>query len=316
MTETCPALIVAGPTASGKSALALAAASEFDGVVINADSMQVYRELRILTARPTADDEARAPHRLYGVLPAHEVCSAGCWRDMALAEIATAHAGGELPILCGGTGLYLRTLTEGLSPMPAVPDEIRDRLRQRLATEGSAALHRELAARDPAIAARIEPGDSQRILRALEVLDATGRPLSDWQAAPADGPPDGLRFATVLLLPPRDLLYASCDRRLAAMVRDGALDEVRRLLAMGLDRAKPAMKALGVAELARHLNGECGLDEAVAAAQQATRRYAKRQMTWFRNQIVADMTINETYSERIEEEFFAFIRQKLLTSPA
>lgn len=315
MIETRPMLVVAGPTASGKSALALAAAREFDGVVINADSMQIYRELRILTARPTAEDEARAPHRLYGVLPAHEVCSAGRWRAMALAEIAAAHEAGRLPILCGGTGLYLRALTEGLSPMPEVPGDIRDALRRRLRTEGSAALHGELAVRDPATAARLEPGDGQRVLRALEVLEATGKTLSDWQAAPTDGPPRGLRFATILLLPPRDQLYAGCDRRLEIMLESGALEEVRRLTATGLDPALPAMKALGVAELSRHLAGECGLDEAVAAAQQATRRYAKRQMTWFRNQIVADRVIDRTYSERIDEEIFSFIRQKLLTGP-
>ncbi len=315
MTANRPVLVVAGPTASGKSALALAAGREFDGVVINADSMQIYHELRILTARPTAEDEACVPHRLYGVMPVREICSAGRWRDLALAEIAAAHGAGRLPILCGGTGLYLKALTEGLSPMPAVPDEVRDHLRRRLRTHGPAALHRELAADDPAAAARIEPGDGQRVLRALEVLAASGRKLSDWQATPAEGPPKDLRFATVLLMPPRDRLYARCDRRLETMVASGALDEVRRLIASGVDTALPALKALGVAELVRHLHGECSLDAAVAAAQQATRRYAKRQMTWFRNQIVADWVIDATYSERILDEIFSFIRQKLLTGP-
>jgi tRNA dimethylallyltransferase len=312
--ETQPVLIVAGPTASGKSALAIALAVEFDGVVINADSMQVYRELRILTARPSPEDEALAPHRLYGVLSAATRCSAGRWRDMALAEIGTAHGAGRLPVVCGGTGLYLKALAEGLSPMPDIPAEIRERLTVRLKAEGAPALHAELAARDPFIAERLEAKDGQRILRALEILDATGRSLADWQAGPTEPPPRHLQFVTIQLMPPREVLYAACDERLAAMLRDGALDEVRQLNAMGLDPSLPAMKAVGVSELSDFLAEICDLQTALAAGQQATRRYAKRQMTWFRHQIVADLLLEKQFSESLLPEIFSFIRQKLLTA--
>lgn len=313
MPDAKPVLIVAGPTASGKSALALAVAELFGGAVINADSMQVYRELRILTARPSPDDEARVPHRLYGVLSARETCSAGHWRDMALAEIRAAQEKGLLPVVCGGTGLYLKALTDGLSPMPEVPPPVRAAVRDRLKRGGSRELHRELADRDPTMAARLEPGDGQRIARALEILDATGRSLAAWQETMPDGPPPDLRFSTVLLMPPRDALYATCDRRLEAMIEAGALDEVRQLVAMGLDPALPAMKALGIPELARHLAGDCDLETAIAAAQQATRRYAKRQMTWLRHQIIADFTIPAQFSERLLDGICMFIRQNVLT---
>ncbi|MBE9555600.1 MAG: tRNA (adenosine(37)-N6)-dimethylallyltransferase MiaA [Proteobacteria bacterium] len=308
-----PVLIVAGPTASGKSGLALAIAVEFDGVVINADSMQVYSELRVLTARPSPEDEARAPHRLYGVLPASEVCSAGRWRDMALAEIESAHAVGKLPIVCGGTGLYLKALTEGLSPMPDVPDDIRERVRARLTAEGAETLHRELSARDPAISKRLEPADGQRIVRALEVLEATGRPLSEWQADPAPGPPAGLRFATILLTPPREELYARCDLRLEAMLDEGALDEVRRLNAMGLAPDLPATRALGVKAFSDYLAEYITLEQALTDAQQSTRNYAKRQFTWFRHKIVADTTVSAQFSESLLPKIFSFVRHFILT---
>lgn len=308
-----PVVIVAGPTASGKSAFALAIAEEFDGVVINADSMQIYRDLHILTARPSAADEARVPHRLYGVLPASEACSAARWRELAMAEIEAAHDAGKLPIVCGGTGLYLKVLMEGLSPMPEVPDETRRTLRARMEREGVQALYRELRSRDPDMAERLQPVDRQRILRALEVLQATGRSLADWQAVPAEGPPPGQRFLTILLAPPRDWLYRRCDRRLEAMLEEGALDEVRRLTAMGLDSDLPAMKAVGVKEFAAHLAGYRALDDALAAAQQATRNYAKRQDTWFRRQIVADITLKKKVSESFPSESFPFIRHFLLT---
>lgn len=311
--ETKPVVIVAGPTASGKSALAMAIAREFDGVVINADSMQVYSELRVLTARPSEEDEAEVPHRLYGVLSAAESCSAGRWREMALAEIDRAHAAGKLPVICGGTGLYIKALTEGLSPMPEVSEEVRAAWREHLSRIGAASLHDELAARDPAMAARLEPTDGQRIVRALEVLEATGRSLAHWQSIPPEGPPPGLRFLTVLLMPPRDWLYARCDRRLAAMMEEGALQEVRRLTAMGLDAALPAMKALGVKEFGEYLAENMEFSDALAAAQQATRNYAKRQMTWFRNQIVADRIIDGKFSESLLPGIFAFIRHFLLT---
>ncbi len=310
-----PLVVVAGPTASGKSALALALAAAFSGVVINADSMQVYDGLRILTNRPDPEDEARAPHRLFGVVPVDEVCSAARWRHLALAEIATARASGALPIITGGTGLYIRALLEGLSPVPDIPTEVRAAGRARHEEIGGAAFHDELATRDPEMAARLAPGDSQRLIRAWEVLEATGESLADWQRQPPDG---GVYSGPVLMLalmPPRDGLYATCDARFLAMIRDGALDEARALDARDLDPALPALKALGVPELCRHLSGECSLDEAIAAAQQATRRYAKRQLTWLRHQAPGAVVFEGVHSSRAAAWAIEETRQFLLTEP-
>jgi tRNA dimethylallyltransferase len=308
-----PVLIVAGPTASGKSALTLAVAEAFNGVVINADSMQVYTELRILTARPDPKDEARVPHRLYGVLPVTEVCSAARWREMAIAEILDAHRAGYLPIVCGGTGLYLRVLMQGLSPIPDVPEDIRRDVRTRQERDGPTAQYDRLAECDPVTATRLAPGDRQRVARALEVFAATGRPLSEWLALPPQGPPPGMRFQILLLKPPRETLYAACDARLLAMVRAGALEEVEALRQEGVDPLLPAMRALGMPAFLQHQAGELGLEEAIDIAQLATRRYAKRQMTWFRNQIISNFVINAQYSEKNQQEIFSFIRQNLLT---
>lgn len=310
-----PVLVVAGPTASGKSALALAVAEAFNGTIVNADSMQVYAELRVLTARPSPEDEARVPHRLYGVLPVTEVCSAARWRDMAVEAVAAARAEGRLAILCGGTGLYLRALMQGLSPIPEIPDAVRRDVRDRLDREGPQAQYERLRECDPESAARLAPGDRQRVARALEVLKATGRTLSAWQAVPLEGPPSGLRFKTVILAPPRERLYAACDERLLAMVRAGALEEAEALRQTPLDPSLPAMRALGLPAFLRHQAGELGLEEAIDEAQQATRRYAKRQTTWFRHQIVSDFILNAQYSEKNEQEIFSFIRQRLLTGP-
>jgi len=305
-----PILVVAGPTASGKSALALDLAAAFGGTVINADSMQVYRELRVLTARPSPADEARVPHRLYGVVPVAEGCSAACWREMALAEIAAARSAGRLPILCGGTGLYLRALMEGLSPMPSIPAGLRESLRARLREEGVGALHRQLMADDPAMAARLNPADGQRVLRALEVLQATGRSLADWRAAAGTAGPSCL---VVLLDPPRPDLHAAIATRAARMLADGALHEVRSLAGLGLSPDLPAMKAVGVPALLAHLCGDLTLDAAEERLAIATRQLAKRQATWFRHQIVADFTSLEKYSEQIRDKIFLFIREKMLT---
>ena len=279
-------LVVGGPTASGKSGLALELARRLNGVVINADSMQIYRELSVLTARPGPEALTAAPHRLYGVLPAREACSAARWLGLALAEISACHRAGTLPVVVGGTGLYLRALTLGLSELPEIPAEIRADGRERLERLGPAALHAELAARDPEGAARLKPGDRQRILRAWEVLTATGRPLADWQREDRGAPPPGLSFSTIVLDPPRAGLYDSCDRRFDAMIAAGGLEEARALDALGLDPALPALKALGVPELRRHLAGELSLAGAAALARQSTRRYAKRQVTWFRHQVI------------------------------
>ncbi len=308
-----PVLIVAGPTGSGKSALALDAAEEFGGVIINADSMQVYRELRVLTARPSEADEARAPHRLFGVMAAAERCSAGSWLALAAAEIEAAHRAGRLPIVTGGTGLYLKALTEGLNNIPEVPQEVRDGVLALHAEIGPEAFHGEVAAVDPELAARVPSGDSQRLTRALEVFRATGQSLSHWQNQPAPGPAVAARIATIALLPPRDVLYGLLEARFDRMLEQGALDEAAALAALRLDPRLPAMKALGVADLIRHLNGEIGLNEAADAAKQATRNFAKRQLTWFNNQITDTRTWPAQYSERFRAEIFSFIRQFLLT---
>jgi tRNA dimethylallyltransferase len=315
-------VIVTGPTAGGKSGLALELAEAFDGVVINADSMQVYRELEILTARPGAEALARAPHRLYGTLPGDERCSAGRWRALALAEIAAARAAGKLPLVVGGSGLYLRALIEGLAEVPEVPAAVREAAEARQRELGGPGLHAELAARDPAMAARLEPGDSQRLIRAWEVLEATGRSLAAWQAEGASGGAFGMqpgagRFLRLVRLPPRAALYAACDARFCAMIERGALEEVRSLRERGLDPRLPVMRALGVRELGRHLDGALSLDAAIARAQQATRNYAKRQMTWLRTQAppesVRTVILDEQYSKSIDPEIFANIRRFLLT---
>jgi len=305
-----PYIVVAGPTASGKSALALAIAREFGGRIVNADSMQVYRELAILTSRPGRAELAAAPHRLYGVLPASERCSAGRWREMAVA--AMAEAPDKLAIVTGGTGFYLRALQTGLSPIPDIPPAaLRDGV-ARLVRVGSAKLHEELSERDPETAGRLDPGDGQRILRAWLVLEVTGRTLADWQREPpaAEHAPS----LTFMVMPERRVLYAAIDGRFHRMVKQGAVDEARAFLALGLDPSLPAMKAVGVRELGRMLEGKATLEEAIAAAQQETRRYAKRQITWLRHQIGQAEVIGEQFSERILPDIFAKIRRFLLTA--
>jgi tRNA dimethylallyltransferase len=275
--------------------------------------MQVYRDLAILTARPGPAEIARAPHRLYGVLDAADPCSAARWRDLAEAEIAAAVSRGSPPILVGGTGLYFRALLDGLAEIPPIPATVRAEARRLHDRLGGAGFHRALASRDPVGAARLAAGDTQRLLRAYEVVAATGRPLGDWQSEQRAG----RRYAsvaTVLLLPPRPDLYRTCDARFAAMAAQGGLAEVAALRARGLSPDLPAMKAVGVPELARHLAGEIPLDEAIRLGQQATRRYAKRQVTWFRHQLSASVTIPAQFSESIAPEIFSFIRQFLLTT--
>ncbi|MFZ2003501.1 MAG: tRNA (adenosine(37)-N6)-dimethylallyltransferase MiaA [Stellaceae bacterium] len=304
-------IIVAGPTASGKSALALALAEHYGGAVINADALQCYGDLRILTARPGPAEEARAPHRLYGFLDATERGSAARWRAAALAEIAASLAAGRLPILVGGTGLYLRALLGGLAAIPDLPPAIRDDATALYSRLGGAAFRQELARLDPASAARFPPGDKTRLTRAYEVVRATGKPIGEWQRAPAA--PSPYRFATILLAPPRATLYAACDARFAAMIDAGGLAEAAALLARGLPLDLPAMKAVGMPELFAHLRGEATLPEAIAAAQQSTRRYAKRQTTWFRHQLNAKLICVEQYSESFLHLSRHFIDGLLLT---
>jgi tRNA dimethylallyltransferase len=276
------AVLIAGPTASGKSGVGLELACGLGGTVINADSMQVYRELRVLTARPSQSEEARAPHRLYGTVSAAQACSVGRWLDDAADAIAEARGEEKLPILVGGTGLYFRALTEGLAPVPDIPAEVRSYWREQAAKLGREALHQELAARDPAMAARLKPADPQRIVRALEVIDATGVSLAEWQggnAAPLLAPGDVLRL---VIAPEREPLFAAIDTRFDRMIEHGAVGEVRALLDLELDPGRPAMRAHGVRELAAYLSGAVSREEAVAKAKTESRRYAKRQMTWLR----------------------------------
>jgi tRNA dimethylallyltransferase len=285
MPDTDRAVLIAGPTASGKSALALDLAERIGGVIVNADSMQVYRDLRIITARPTPEDEGRVPHRMYGFVDAAEDYSVGRWcRDVekALKEIAGQ---GRVPILVGGTGLYFKALTTGLAAVPPIPAAIRADVRGRLQREGAPALHGELSLKDPPTAQRLMVNDRSRIARALEVVLATGRPLSEWhkEGMPALMAPD--KAVKIFLTCERKQLVHRIETRFAAMLRDGALDEVKRLAARKLDPLLPAMKAHGVPWLIRHLNGEISIEEAAAGAIMDTRRYTKRQVTWFRNQM-------------------------------
>jgi tRNA dimethylallyltransferase len=308
-----PILVVTGPTASGKSALALDAAVAFSGTVINADSMQVYCELRVLTARPLPADEARAPHRLFGVLSGTEPCSAGRWLGLAVAAIDETRAAGRLPIVVGGTGLYLRALVEGLAPVPEIADAVRAEARALHERLGAEAFRAELARIDPEMAQRLPATDRQRLIRAYEVAKTTCRSLAEWQREKMPRPPVAGRFATIALNPPRDVLYAAIDARFERMIEAGALDEVKALDDMNLNPTLPAAKALGVAPLRRYLRGETGLDEACKAAKQATRNYAKRQCTWLGNQIAGADVHNTQYSESLKPKIFSFIRQFLLT---
>lgn len=279
------AVLIAGPTASGKSALALELAQKTGGIIINADSMQVYRDLRIITARPTPEEEGRAPHRLYGHVDAAVNFSAGSWVADAAKALADARAQARLPIFVGGSGLYFKALTRGLSAVPPIPPEVRERVRARLERDGVEALHAELRQSDPVSAERLKARDRTRIARALEVVEATGRSLTDWHR---DGLPPLLppgEFSALYLNPDRDQLYARIDARFDAMLAAGALDEVAQLAARHLDPLLPAMKAHGVPTLIRHIRGEITFEEAAVIGRTHTRQYAKRQFTWFRHQL-------------------------------
>ncbi|MFK4056488.1 tRNA (adenosine(37)-N6)-dimethylallyltransferase MiaA [Brevundimonas sp. NPDC046655] len=283
MTKTPRLTLIAGPTASGKSRLALEMAEKTGAVVINADSQQLYADLRVLSARPSVDEEDHAEHRLYGVADAAESWSVGRWTRAVVPLLEELAAQDRPALLVGGTGLYFNALTRGLADIPAVPDELRDTVQASYDLEGEAAFRRRLAKVDPASAAAITPGDRQRLIRALAVAQATGRSLSAWKAdtKPLLAPGD---WKGLVLEPDRKRLYASCDLRVAQMIEQGALDEVKALADRRLDPDLPAMKAVGVRELMAHLAGETSLKQAMELTRQATRNYAKRQLTWFRNQ--------------------------------
>jgi tRNA dimethylallyltransferase len=309
------ALLVAGPTASGKSALALDIARRLGGTIINTDSMQVYRELRVLTARPTPEEEDLVPHRLYGIRPAAEAGSVAWWREQALAAMAEARAAGRLPILAGGSGMYFAALTDGIADVPDPGPDARAEARALLAERGPVALHAELAAVDPATAARLKPEDSQRIARAWEVWRSTGVGLAAWQDRRTEPAP--WRFSAILLDPPRETLRTAIATRFDTMMRQGALDEVRQLVALDLDPSLPAMRAHGVPELSAYLRGDLSLREAGRRTELVTGQYTKRQATWFRHHVLAPQTrilrINARFSrltqfsERERGDLFTFI---------
>ena len=279
------AILIAGPTASGKSALALDLARAHGGEVINADSMQVYDTLKILTARPDAVEMGGVPHHLYGTVPAGRAFSTGEWLRAVAPVLADIRARGRLPVFAGGTGLYFKALTEGLSEMPEVPPEIRAKWRHRLAGDGPWALHAELGSRDPDMADQLSASDGQRIVRALEIIDATGRSLASFQGGAGNGLVDPQRARKLIVEPDRAVLHDRINRRFAAMFDEGAIEEVEALLNLGLSADMPVMKAIGVPQIAALLRGELTRDEVISQASAATRQYAKRQMTWFRNQM-------------------------------
>ena len=283
MTSRPPVILLAGPTASGKTALALRLAQSLGGEIVNADAIQLYRDLRILSARPSAEEEARAPHHLFGVAGAADGWSVGQWLGAATPVLDEIAGRGRPAIVAGGTGLYFHALTRGLAEIPAVPAAAREAAAADFAAMGEAAFRDRLAGVDPPAAARIAPGDAQRLKRAWEVFASSGRSLSDWQAATAPVL-DPERYRAVVLHPPREALYARCDARFDAMVAAGALDEVAAMVSRGLDPALPAMKATGLRELAGYLAGAMSREEAMALGRRETRRYAKRQLTWLRNQ--------------------------------
>ncbi len=301
-------LTIAGPTATGKSLLAVRLAEQLDGLLINADSMQIYSELRILTARPDYETEARIPHKLYGVLSAKEKFSVGIWRTMAEREINQAWKARRLPILVGGTGLYFKALLEGISEIPDVDIGIRQEVRKFHDRVGSKKFYQELAKVDLVSAARLSENDTQRLTRAYEVYLATGKPLSEWHRISPPIPGISADIQSIILAPPRSQLYAACDRRFNTMLEQGALNEVCDLMNLKLPTSQPVMKVLGVPELSAFLRGEISLEIAIANAKRATRRYAKRQTSWFRNQFGKSEHINTQYSESLFDKIFSKIR--------
>lgn len=297
-----PLALIAGPTASGKSALALRLADLTGGEIVNADASQVYRDLRVLSARPSPEEEARAPHHLFGHVDGADAMSAARWAAEAKAAIAAIHARGRLPVLVGGTGLYIRTLLDGIAPVPEIAQEVRAAVRALPVSEAHAALTRE----DPAAAARLASADTTRVARALEVVRSTGRPLADWQAARSGGIGDAVSVRGLVLLPDRAVLNARIEARAAAMLDGGAVEEVAALLTRPLPADAPVRRAIGVPEIAKLLACEANGLEAIESLAAATRRYAKRQYTWFRHQTPKawrQVTQHSVFDEALQETF-------------
>jgi tRNA dimethylallyltransferase len=299
--------LIAGPTASGKSALALSLAERSGGVIVNADSAQVYRDLPILSAAPSAEERARAEHRLYGVRDGAQPCSAAEWAEMAKAEIADIHGSGRIPVLVGGTGLYLRTLLEGIAPVPPIERNLRERVRAQTVEQNRTELERL----DPEAAARLNPADRTRTSRALEVVLSTGRTLAEWQERREGGIGKQVTLKPLILLPPREWLYARCDTRFDRMIAAGAVEEAKALLARKLDASLPLMRAIGVQEIAAFAAGEIDREEMIRRGQQATRNYAKRQYTWFAHQPPPDWPrFTRILDERSEAEALALLQPR------
>ena len=299
-------VMIAGPTAAGKSGLAMALAEYLGGVVINADSMQLYRDLRILTARPEADDEARVPHRLYGVVDGAERASVVRWLALAGEAVAGARQDGRIPIIIGGTGMYLKAALDGIAAIPEVDQDILDSCMATLSSQGGAAFRAALAKADPVTAARLFDGDSQRLVRAMGVVRATGRPISEWQQDPHQGALAG-QAVTVAVTPPREAVYEAINARFAAMMDSGAIEEVTALAARGLDPGLPVMKAIGVREIMALQQGQLDRARVIELASRDSRHYAKRQFTWLRNNYNAQYVIESKFSERNLAEIFSIL---------
>ena len=299
-------VMIAGPTAAGKSGLAMALAEYLGGVVINADSMQLYRDLRILTARPEADDEARVPHQLYGVVDGAERASVARWLALAGEAVAAARQDGRIPIIIGGTGMYLKAALDGIAAIPEVGQVILDNCMATLSSQGGAAFRAALAKEDPVTAARLFDGDSQRLVRAMGVVRATGRPISEWQQDPHQGALVG-QAVTIAVTPSREAVYEAIDARFAMMMDSGAVEEVAALAARGLDPVLPVMKAIGVREIMALQQGQLDRARAIELASRDSRHYAKRQFTWLRNNYNAQYVIESKFSERNLAEIFSIL---------
>lgn len=311
MPITNPVIIIAGPTASGKSSLAIDLALSLDGEVINADSMQVYNELSILTARPNANDSIRVPHHLFGVIPAGQRCSTGRWLEMCMEAIRDVWSRNKLPVLVGGTGLYFKALTEGLASIPEIDPEVVKSEQAHYHQIGAQAFRKQLFNVDPTTASRLPASDIQRLVRASAVFKATGRTLTEWQQQQSPGPALKANFITVALIPERDHLYDSINQRFDAMMKAGAIEEVKALKALNLDPSLPAMKALGVPDLLAYVDGQVSLEEATEKSAQRSRNYAKRQLTWLRHQMSADYSLIPPLNEAQKMEFIDVIGSRI-----
>ena len=297
------AVIICGPTGAGKSSLALNLAEKFKGVIINADSVQIYREIKILSGRPTSDDYRRAPHRLYGIMSIFKPCTLGIWRKMALETIRECELSGRLPIICGGTGLYIKFLLNELSAIPEIPPSIKLEAREKLEDLGNENFRELLSKNDPVSACRIKSGDTNRLLRAWEVLTATNKPLSYWHEQSGETGSQH-KFFKVCLMPERKALYSKCDKRFLDFIEQGAADEARALDSINVSPELPASKTLGLLELIKYTKGELELSDAIAQAQRITRRYAKRQLTWFRHQLDEDFLIQNLRCRKTVSDCF------------